>query len=327
MQKLKIKNNFKVLLSRAFLILLFSSILLFSGVKIYQEITYNKTYEYKLLDHGYNKDDTKIILDNYKKEEILYILDQKINNRFIELVKDKYFIYDNFYTYLNYLEDNLDLNTRYIVEKINTYRNYDYYTNTIKTDITKNELMLVNKYHYLEPDYEPENLVTINMKYAWGEKGSHKITEDTYDAFKNMWEDAYENGFYLMISSSYRDYVKQEEIYNTYLENNAEEYADSFAAHPGFSEHQTGYVLDIFEKNSSNKETFHTSEAYQWLKDNSYKYGFILRYPQDKEDITGYSFESWHYRYIGIEGATYIHENDITFDEYYAYFIANNTKQ
>ena len=124
-----------------------------------------------------------------------------------------------------------------------------------------------------------------------------------------------------MVSSSYRTYEKQELVYNDYKNSRGTEYADSIAARPGYSEHQTGYTLDIFEKTNSNQKTFHESTTYLWLKDNAHNYGFILRYPEDKEDITGYSFESWHYRYVGKDIATYIYQNNITFDEYYAYYL------
>ena len=98
-------------------------------------------------------------------------------------------------------------------------------------------------------------------------------------------------------------------------------YADSIASRPGASEHQTGLTLDIFSKDNSNKNTFKDTEVFKWLKDNSYKFGFILRYPEDKVKVTGYGYESWHYRYVGKKIAKYIYENNITFEEYYAYFI------
>ena len=181
--------------------------------------------------------------------------------------------------------------------------------------------MLVNKYYYLDENYEPENLVTISQNYSWGEKGSQKATEETYEAFLDMWEDAHNEGYYLMVSSSYRTYKKQDLVYTDYEDARGTEYADTIAARPGYSEHQTGYTLDIFEKSNSSQKTFHETEVYSWLKNNAHNYGFILRYPEDKENITGYSFESWHYRYVGIEAANYIYNNNITFDEYYAYFI------
>lgn len=320
MGKLKMKKDVKKYIYIA-IILLFLSIGIYSGINIYKQKEYEKTNEYKLLEIGYNESDVKTILDKYKKEEVEYILSKDLNNIYLSLINSKYFIYSNFYEYLNYYQNNLDKQIKDIIEIVNTNRNNEYYENTTKTDISKKEKMLVNKYNYLEKDYEPENLVTIPTTYAWGDTGSQKVTQSTYDAFLNMWNDANEEGYYLMVSSSYRTYDKQELVYNNYKNSYGEEYADSIAARPGFSEHQTGYALDIFEKSSSNQKTFHESTAYEWLKNNSYKYGFILRYKENKEDITGYSFESWHYRYVGIDIAKYIYENDITYDEYYAYFL------
>lgn len=320
MGKLKMKKDVKKYIYIA-IILLFLSIGIYSGINIYKQKEYEKTNEYKLLEIGYNESDVKTILDKYKKEEVEYILSKDLNNIYLSLINSKYFIYSNFYEYLDYYQNNLDKQIKDIIEIVNTNRNNEYYENTTKTDISKKEKMLVNKYNYLEKDYEPENLVTIPTTYAWGDVGSQKVTQSTYDAFLNMWNDANEEGYYLMVSSSYRTYDKQELVYNNYKNSYGEEYADSIAARPGFSEHQTGYALDIFEKNSSNQKTFHESTAYAWLKNNSYKYGFILRYKENKEDITGYSFESWHYRYVGIDIAKYIYENDITYDEYYAYFL------
>jgi len=180
--------------------------------------------------------------------------------------------------------------------------------------------MLVNKYNYLDATYTPDNLVSIPTTYAWGEAGSQKVTEDTYNAFLNLWKASNEQGYYLMVSSTYRTYDKQQKVYDEYKNSKGTDYADSIAARPGYSEHQTGYTIDMFEKGTTQKD-FHNTESYNWLINNAHLYGFILRYPEDKEDITGYSFESWHYRYVGVEAATYIYQNKITFDEYYEYYL------
>jgi len=180
--------------------------------------------------------------------------------------------------------------------------------------------MLVNKYHYLDSSYAPDDLVTISTTYAWGTYGSQKVNKTTYDAFMKLWKASNNEGYYLMVSSSYRTHDKQDQVYKDYQDSKGTDYADSIAARPGHSEHQTGYTIDMFEKGSTQK-TFHTTESYNWLINNAHKYGFILRYPEDKVEVTGYGFESWHYRYVGVEAATYIYKNKITFDEYYAYFV------
>lgn len=321
MKKLKIKKSIKRKIFLSFIIALFLSIAVFSTIKIYKQKQYEKTYEYKLLQLGYKLDETKIIIKNYKDKEIDYILTAEKDYNYLDLLNVQYFIYDNLYSYLDYIKQNTGISLRDAVKIINTNRDKEYYTDTIKTDTTKNELMLVNKYYYLDNEYTPSNLVTVSQKYSWGKAGTHKITKDTYDAFIKMWNAANEDGLYLMINSSYRTHQKQESVYKEYEEKYDKEYADQYAARPGHSEHQTGYALDIFEKNNANIKTFHESNAYLWLKDNAHKYGFILRYELENENITGYSFESWHYRYVGERVATYIYNNNITFDEYYEYYL------
>ena len=177
--------------------------------------------------------------------------------------------------------------------------------------------MLVNKFHYLTKDYTPDNIVEVKNTYAYG---SNEIIEEVYNAFKNMWTAAKKEDLSLIITSSYRDYEFQERLWNNYAAANSEEWADSVAARAGFSEHQTGFTLDIVTYNS-NMNDFEETDEFKWLQKNAYKYGFILRYPKDKTDITGYDYESWHYRYVGKEIAEKIHKENITYDEYYAYYI------
>lgn len=320
MAKLKIKKNVKKLLGIVIVVLLILSIGSYSLVKTYKQKQYEKTYEYKLITHGYTEIETDTLIDKFKEKELNYILENEKNDNILKLVNEKYFIYDYFYEYLTYATENQDKPLTEVVEIINTNTDSEYYSETYKTDITKKELMLVNKYYYLDKSYEPETLVAIPTTYAWGEVGSKKVTEDTYNAFLKLWEASNAEGYYLMVSSSYRNFEHQQSVYDDYKESRGTEYADSIAARAGHSEHQTGYTIDMFEIGST-QSTFHTTESYNWLINNAHKYGFILRYPEDKEEITGYGFESWHYRYVGVDVATYIYENHITFDEYYAYFV------
>ena len=320
MKRLKLRKKARNTLLISIIIIIFLSIGLHSAIKIHKQKEYEKTYEYKLTNVGYSLDDTKIILDKLKDKEINYLLENDKSDLYLNIIKEKYFIYDNFYNYINYYNKNKDKDLRSIVEIINTNRDKEYYTETYDTDISKCYLLITNKYYHLNENYIPANLVSFSTTYAWGDKGSKQVTQDTYDAYMNMWKASHENGYYLMVSSAYRDYNKQVSVYDEYKTKSGEKYADSIAARPGYSEHQTGYALDIFEKGYTQK-TFETSDSYKWLQDNAHKFGFIERYPKDKENITGFTYESWHYRYVGVEAATYIHDNHITFDEYYAYFV------
>lgn len=318
-KKLRLKKRFKVILVTIIIIVIGCII----GYNKYKEYKYHQTYEYKLLEHGYTTTEVKIIQSNWdKNEEIEFYLNNPLNKNYVLLLQEKYFLKKNYQQYIEYMKDNPKLSLDKVVRNINIHYNEEFYEDEYNTDTSLEELMLVNKYYKLPSDYEPTDLVSISTKYAWGDAGSKRIRKVVYDAFVEMWNQANEDGHYLMINSAYRPYKDQETIYNNYKAKQGQKYADSIAAHPGYSEHQTGLCLDIFSKTNSNKQTFGDSETAAWLKNNSYKYGFILRYPEDSNiNATGFTYEAWHYRYVGKEAAKYIYENNIIFEEYYAYFI------
>lgn len=300
--------------------IIFITILVFGGIKAYEDYKYKQTNEYKLLEIGYTEKETKILLDTLDKKYIDKLITEEKNNDILKFINEKYFILSNLDEYLTYKKEN---NTSYseTVTIINVNSDNDHYTNTKETNTKLNYSMLVNKYYNLNKDYEPDDLVTIKTDHSWGAYGENKIRKEVYNAFIDMWNNAKANNIYLMINSSYRPYSDQERVYNNYKESLGETGADKIAARPGYSEHQTGLALDIFCTTNSSTKTFAESDAYRWLLDNAHNYGFILRYPEGKEHITGYAFESWHYRYVGKDLATKIYNENITFDEYYAYYI------
>lgn len=307
-KKIKYKNIF-ILIVILFLII-------FGTIKY---INYKNSNYYKLKEIGYSKEEISEIESNLSNNQIEIVLNIKYSNILTDIIKEKYFIFDNLETYINYYENNsYELNE--VIIKINTHTNEDFYTNIKNSDTSKNNLILVNKYYQLSEDFEPNNLVNMSLSYAYE---NNVIDEEVYEHYIDMCNAAKdEKGFTLITTSSYRDYENQLDLYEYYKGLHGTTWADSYSARAGHSEHQTGLALDIVSYNN-NMNDFENTEEYLWLKDNCYKYGFILRYPEDKENITGYNFEPWHYRYVGIDVATYIYENDITFDEYYAYFIEN----
>ncbi len=300
--------------------LIFISLGIYTGIKVYQDYQYKKTNEYKLLQVGYQKEDIKKLEEVLDQSYLDKLMQEEKNEFILSLIQEKYFLKSNLERYIKYHEDNQSFTSTKVVTMVNVNRDYDYYSYDIDVDLSKDYLILTNKYYRLANDYEPEDLVDISNRYYYG--SNHKIRKDAYEAFKNMWEDAYKEDIYLIINSSYRNYESQENVYNDYKKQRGEAYADSIAARAGYSEHQTGLSLDIFSKANTLTSNFRGSPAYNWLTSNAYKYGFIERYPEGKEEITGFSAEAWHWRYVGVEVATYIQENNITFDEYYAYFLA-----
>ena len=302
-------------------ILILIGIFILGSIK-YKEYKYHQTYEYKLINHGYKKSDVTKILNTFKKEDYKYFLNNEVNDDYIKLLDEKYFLKKNFYKYISYMKENTNVSISNVIKNINIHLDNKFYEVTYQSDTSKDTKILVNKYYILDESFTPDDLTTISPKYSWGDKGSQMIRKVAYDAFIDMWNAAYEEaGYYLMISSSFRSYSDQEIVYNNYKNSRGQKYADGIAARAGSSEHQTGLALDIFSKLNNNKNTFKDTETAKWLKENSYKYGFILRYPEELVNVTGYNYESWHFRYIGKKEAQYIYENNISFEEYYAFFI------
>lgn len=180
--------------------------------------------------------------------------------------------------------------------------------------------ILVNKQNKLDRKFIPNDLVDVNSKY----KDNIKINKEVLDNFHKLKYDMQLLGYDIDIMSGYRDYNYQEKIYNKSLYEKGYTYTIRSIAKPGCSEHQTGLAIDIcIYKNNKvyiEHEILDTKEL-EFLKENAYKYGFILRYPEDKEDITGYNYEPWHYRYIGLPLSEYVYKNNLTLEEYYKSYL------
>lgn len=177
---------------------------------------------------------------------------------------------------------------------------------------------IVNKTYYLAPDFEPTDLTELSIYYAATGRMLSKTGADALAEWCNAGRNV---GVTFYATSAYRTYESQESIYNSYVQAWGQEEADSLSARPGHSEHQTGLVVDIAATNEDNVSEFKDTLAYRWCSKNSADYGWILRYPEGKEIITGYQFESWHYRYIGKDLALKLQESGLTYDEYYALYL------
>lgn len=185
-------------------------------------------------------------------------------------------------------------------KKGNTIKNY--YGVTYVDDV-----IIVNKTYSLPSNFVPNNLVTIN--------GYIRIVDYVKDAYNVLKSDSSVLGLNIYASSGYRSYSDQKYIYDNYVRMDGMVKADTYSARAGYSEHQTGLAIDL---NTVDMSFDGTGES-NWLKDNCWKYGFIIRYPKDKENITGYMYEPWHIRYVGKELARVLYNNGnwLSLEEYY----------
>lgn len=175
-----------------------------------------------------------------------------------------------------------------------------------------NDLLIVNKSYGLNKNYYPKDTY-INLKNI--ECSKEGLCKEVIDNFNLMKNDARNNNLNIWIASGYRSYKYQQKLYNDYCLKYGEVKANNFSAKPGYSEHQTGLAFDL---NTIDDSFFNTLE-YDWINNNCYKYGFIVRYPQNKEHITGYKFEPWHLRYVGYPLSKILYNNGdwITLEEHF----------
>lgn len=178
--------------------------------------------------------------------------------------------------------------------------------------------VIINKKHPLPEDYEPSDLVIPNVQST---KEGLTLRSEAANALETMFSAAAEDGITLILGSGYRSYETQARLFNNYVNRDGEEAANRYSARPGESEHQTGLAVDISDYSMANwlKNSFKGTAESRWLIENAYTYGFVLRYIDGKEDITGYIYEPWHYRYLGIEEAAKIKASNLTLEEYYNY--------
>lgn len=191
----------------------------------------------------------------------------------------------------------------------------------VNTD-TSSVTFLVNREYPLPENYVPEELMTPDVLFPFSDTSidKAKMTPEAGEALTRLFHAAYdEAGLTLYGISAYRSYARQYTIYATNLAVYGTAHANRYSAAPGKSEHQTGLAIDIScaSEGFSLEESFADTPEGIWVAENAHRFGFILRYPKEKEDITGYSYEPWHIRYVGTELATLLYKAGLTLEEYY----------
>ncbi|MDD7403822.1 MAG: D-alanyl-D-alanine carboxypeptidase family protein [Butyribacter sp.] len=180
--------------------------------------------------------------------------------------------------------------------------------------------VLVNREYPISKDYIPADLVVPNVPFSfYGIYEKSYVRQRAATALEDLFGAAKESGYTLKLVSAYRSYDRQKQIYNNNVSKRGVKKTDKVSAMPGTSEHQTGLAIDVScsAVGCTIEESFGNTDEGKWLKKNCYKYGFIIRYPKNKTDITGYSYEPWHIRYVGKNLAKHLVKNKITLEEYY----------
>ncbi len=313
-KRLKLKKQVWIIL----VLIIFGTIGIIAFNKVHDKYELENTIEYKLEKVGYTKKEIDLLKKYYQEKELNNFLNEKKDEDLLKLLNNEHYIHENHERYLSFMEKNRT-DEKTAIEYVNLNLDYEEYEAPVKVDYDLDNEILVNKYYLLDSTFVPEDLISVtNKKYFYGD--GFEIKKEVWDNYLNMWNDANDAGYYLIVNFAYYPYSEHEKAYNKAKDENGLVYADTNVLRPGSNEHTTGLALDIFAKGALTRATFPESDAYAWIHENAHKYGFIERYIAGKEYITGQSAEQWHYRYVGKDVATFIYENNLTLEEYLTYY-------
>lgn len=240
----------------------------------------------------------------------------EIDEIFQNFLQFSNFEIDNATRYIAFKYKNDNVENKDIVTRVNLNLDKPFYTDTKRIEKQDDMYALVNKYNYVDINYVPSNLKSLFNN------SSIKMVDVAADAYKEFVEAARKDGITLVGTTSYRSGSFQKQLYDSYVAKDGVDKADTYSARPGYSEHQLGYSVDLNDPNYKEKRI--SPSDYEWIKNNCFKYGFIIRFPENKENITGYQHENWHLRYVGKDVAKKINDLNITFDEYFDLYIAKH---
>lgn len=219
--------------------------------------------------------------------------------------------------YANYAEQNSTLTSEEVVRDVNMNLDFPFYENIGTSPDLNNVQILCNKYFALPDDFTPQDIVDVPSEYYVNDGKEYRLNEEALNAFISMSDAAKEEGLSLKIISAYRSNSYQSRLYEKYKAKSSQAEADRYSARPGHSEHETGFGIDINDV----AQAFEKTDEFKWLQKNAHLFGYILRYPKGLDYLTGYMYEPWHYRYLGTDLATKVHQSGLTYDAYYAMYL------
>lgn len=282
---------------------------------------YTDDYILSLKDKGYNKNTIKYVLLNFKKADIKTLINTKYNKDVEKMITLSYFDYELYDRYLDAKKD--DENIERTVLKVDLDLDKENYSDTVEETNPDSLTALVSKHRYISEDYVPSDLVDMSDDYANNYYRQLQLRSEAYEWFKKMVDDAKKEDIKFYAESGHRSFKFQKTLYNNYVNNYGQTKANMYAAKPGFSEHELGTAIDLANIYTIEED----DEEYKWIRKNGYKYGYIFRYTEKWQDLTGFAPESWHIRYVGVDVATTMHNENISFEEYWIKYVNTNKKK
>ncbi len=264
---------------------------------------------------GYVHTEVKTILEKFDDTQITKILELGYIKDIVTLSQTNHFDFNLLERYVAY-RSKTGYTIQKVVDLVGMGVDKDFYTNIQAASNPDSTTVLVSKYFALSSSFVPSDLVNIPTECAIS---NMQISNKAYNDFMRLCNAASQSGNPIIVKSGYRSYQTQDSLYKDSVANNGVYTADRGSARAGHSEHQTGLAIDIYSKNQPGV-SFQNTAASTWIINNAYQYGFIVRYTNNNNVITGYMSEPWHLRYVGVEVATYMKTNNVqSYEEYYYY--------
>lgn len=280
---------------------------------------YFNNYIPKIQTLNYSKEQIWEILETADKEDLQYLIDHNYSYAQIKpYMQVKGFEFTDIEEYITLYATSQNYNYAVLATT------YPFIISTNKPETTYtiqnvNDVNILVKPGFMLPSsYVPKGLKKPDDIPVAPDCDHYQLRKEAADALTKMYNAAKEEGYYLVINSAYRSYADQQKTYDEYFKRYDEVTASGLVAKPGTSEHQTGLGVDLTSQSviDGQRLVFGDTTEYKWCKDNSYKYGFILRFAEDESNITGIAHEPWHFRYVGIDAATECYQNSWTYEEY-----------
>lgn len=270
---------------------------------------------------GYTHDDIRTAAQSLSADDFLTFSHIRYLPEAIAWMKQSDFDFSLLARYLWYDSDHSSATDQQIIEAVRQGDDIaalikrTQYENVATVDPSTTDMsLLINQQHRLFDRYAPDDLFPLSLPYGYG-----YLREEAYVSFHNMVDDASREGYAFYAQSSYRSFSYQKALYESYVVKDGTEAADRYSARPGHSEHQTGLAVDLAAPDAS-MTAFETAAAFSWLQEHAHEYGWVLRYPSQAEAITGYQYEPWQFRYVGLPAATILHTYHWTLEEYHELF-------
>lgn len=284
--------------------------------KYYESINYLDNQNFlknvnALISKKYSPEEINIIFSNLSDKNISKLLEKNYIN-VTDYYKIKNFDVNKYDRYENYKKKNSSLDIQTVVTYVNLDLDIEDYTDMNTISNPDDFFVIVNKHNKLPDGYAPKDLEAVISSNAL----RTKVRKEVVEPIKELMAAAKKEGHNLYQTTSYRDYGWQKSLYDNYVSKDGKDKADTYSARPGNSEHQTGYAIDLANSDLNGTGTRLNESDAKWIKENCYKYGFILRYTEENKHITRYMAESWHIRYVGIDAAKLIYENNLSLEEY-----------